>query len=58
MCANLVEVSVSKTSQFRYQVEVTVEYACVNEDECEEGRQQTREVAVEQLLRTKMNKQQ
>jgi hypothetical protein len=45
--ANLIEISVSKTSQFRDQIEVAVQYTCVNEDEHEEGKEQAREVAVE-----------
>ena len=57
-CANLIKVSISETSQLRNQVEVAVQYTRVNEDECEEGTQQTREVAVEQLLSSKMNTQQ
>lgn len=52
--ANLIEISVSKTSQFRDQIEVAVQYARVNEDEHKEGGEQAREVAVEQLLRAKM----
>ena len=52
--ANLIEISVSKTSQFRDQIEVAVQYTRVNEDEHKEGEEQAREVAVEQLLRTKM----
>ena len=54
----LVYLSLSKTSQLRDQVEVAVQYTRVNEDEREEGRQRTKEVAVEQFLSSNMNTQQ